>query len=334
MNGTLHVTGTSDTNQAADLAERLLAGDKAAVARVISWAENADARFAALLARVYGRVGHGWRTGVTGPPGAGKSTLVNEVTKSLRARSRTVGILAVDPSSPFSGGALLGDRIRMEERTLDKGVYIRSMASRGSHGGLSRATVDACDVIDAAGYDEVIVETVGVGQAEYDIVSAADTVLVVLCPGAGDGVQAMKAGVLEVADVLAVNKAEMPGADRMLVDLEEAMHIRQAGRSKWITPVVACSAKSGDGIEDVVAAIERHREHLKNSGLAAVRREKRLEQVHRVLNERLGEHLWGRGGYGERARALLDSGRSPYDVVEELFAALLAQAARGRNGAT
>lgn len=316
-----------------DITDRFLAGDKGAVARAISWAENADARFAALLGRVYTRVGHAWRTGITGPPGAGKSTLVNEMAKALRARARTVGILAVDPSSPYTGGALLGDRIRMEERTLDQGVYIRSMASRGSHGGLSRATVDACDVMDAFGFDEVLVETVGVGQAEYDIVSAADTVLVVLCPGAGDGVQAMKAGVLEIADVIVVNKAELAGADRMLVDLEEAMHLRLAGRSKWVTPVVACSAATGDGVEEVVAAIERHREHLKSQGLATIRREKRLEQVHRVLNERLADHLWGRGGYGERARALLDSGRSPYDVVEELFSALLARDERGTNGA-
>jgi LAO/AO transport system kinase len=319
---------------ATDITDRFLAGDKSAVARVISWAENGDPRFANALRSVYARVGHAWRTGVTGPPGAGKSTLVNEIAKHLRTQRRTVGILAVDPSSPYTGGALLGDRIRMEDRTLDSGVYIRSMATRGSHGGLSRAAVDACDVMDAFGFDEVIVETVGVGQAEYDVVAAADTTLVVLCPGAGDGIQAMKAGVLEVADVLVVNKAELPGADRMLVDLEEAMHIRHAGRSPWITPVVACSAAKGEGVDNVVAAIERHREHLKNAGLAAKRREKRLEQVHRVLNERLAEHLWIRGGNSERARALLDSGRSPYDVVEELFSALLAQAARGRNGAS
>jgi LAO/AO transport system kinase len=317
----------------ADITDRFLAGDKAAVARAISWAENGDARFAAFLARVYSKVGRAWRIGVTGPPGAGKSTLVNELAKALRARSRTVGVLAVDPSSPFSGGALLGDRIRMEERTLDSGVYIRSMASRGSHGGLSRATTDACDVMDAFGFDEVVVETVGVGQAEYDVVSAADTVLVVLCPGAGDGVQAMKAGLLEVADVIAVNKAELPGADRMLVDLEEAMHVRLAGRSPWITPVVACSAAKGDGIDEVLAAVEKHREHLKTRGLPAIRGEKRLEQVHRVLQERLGEQLWGPGGLGARARALLDSGHSPYDVVAELLSALLAEADFRRNGA-
>ena len=162
------------------LAERLLGGDRGAMARMISWAENGDARFPEALAAVYERVGRSWRIGVTGPPGAGKSTLVNELTRVWRTRERTVGILAVDPSSPISGGALLGDRIRMEERTLDSGVYIRSMATRGSHGGLARASVDACDVMDAFGFDEILVETVGVGQAEYDVVSATDTVLVVL----------------------------------------------------------------------------------------------------------------------------------------------------------
>ncbi len=315
-----------------DITTRFLAGDKAAVARVISWAENSDPRFAATLAALYSRVGHAFRTGITGPPGAGKSTLVNEITKVLRARNRTVGILAVDPSSPISGGALLGDRIRMEERTLDSGVYIRSMASRGSHGGLARATADACDVMDAFGFDEVVLETVGVGQAEYDVVSIADTVVVVLCPGAGDGVQAMKAGILEIADVLAVNKAELPGADLLLVDLEEATHARLAGKSKWMTPVVACSAKTGDGVPEVVDAIERHREHLKATGLDAVRGEKRLQQVHRVLDERLAEHLWGTGGYGLRARRLLDSGRSPYDVAQELFADLVSMDRTERNG--
>jgi LAO/AO transport system kinase len=317
---------------AASLSERLIQGDRSALARLISWAENGDPRFGPALDLVYARVGQGARTGFTGPPGAGKSTLVNEVAKRYREANQRVGILAVDPSSPFSGGALLGDRIRMEERTLDPGVFIRSMASRGSHGGLARAAADACDVMDAFGLDEVLLETVGVGQAEYDVVSVTDSVVVVLCPGAGDGVQAMKAGVLEVADVLCVNKADLPGADRLLLDLEEATHVRLAGKQKWMTPVVACNALTGDGVEELVAAVERHREHLQKAGLDAARREKRLEQVHRVLDERLTEHLWGEGGYGARARRLLDSGRSPYDVVEELFAGLLAQADTGRNG--
>ena len=324
-----------------DIAARLLAGDKSALARLISWAENGDARFAAAMSTLDARIGRAWRVGITGPPGVGKSTLVNELAKLARARKRTVSILAVDPTSPFSGGALLGDRIRMEERTLDSGVYIRSMASRGSHGGLARAAVDACDAMDAFGFDEILLETVGVGQAEYDVVSAADSVLVVLSPGAGDGIQAMKAGILEIADVLVVNKSDLPGADSLIVDLEEAVHIRQTnragraackrdgprlvfadGREEWTTPVVACSAANGRGLDDVASAIEAHRSFLSAGRLAAERRRKRLDHVRCVLAERLDEHLWGEGGLSERARALLDSGRAPYDVVEELMAAM------------
>jgi LAO/AO transport system kinase len=314
------------------ITSRLLAGDKGALARLVSWAENGDPRFPAANSAIYPKVGHAWRTGVTGPPGAGKSTLVNALAKHQRSSGRTVAILAVDPSSPFSGGALLGDRIRMEERTLDTGVYIRSMASRGSHGGLARATVDACDVMDAAGYDEVLVETVGVGQAEYDVVSAADTVVVVLCPGAGDGIQAMKAGLLEVADILVVNKSDLPGADRLQVDLEEAVHLRAFGRAKaeidtaWIPPVVSCSASSAEGVADIAEAIAKHRAHLEARDLDAVRREKRLAHVRRAVEERLEERLWGPGGLSERASTLLDSGRAPYDVVEAIVASILSPA--------
>ncbi len=314
--------------------DRLLAGDKPALARLVSWAENGDPRFREAAAAFYPKLGKAWRVGVTGPPGAGKSTLVNALAKHERESNRTVAILAVDPSSPFTGGALLGDRIRMEERTLDPGVYIRSMASRGSHGGLARAAVDACDVMDAAGYDDVLVETVGVGQAEYDVVAAADTVLVVLCPGAGDGVQAMKAGLLEVADVLVVNKSDLPGADRLLVDLEEAVHIRTYGRGtgdaqlEWIPPVVSTGAATGDGIPALAKAIEAHKAHLATKGLEAVRREKRMSYVRRSVEETLQERLWERGGLADRARALLDSGQTPYDVVETIVALILS----GRPG--
>jgi LAO/AO transport system kinase len=312
-----------------DITARLLAGDKGAIARLVSWAENGDSRFPAAISAIHAKTGNAWRVGVTGPPGAGKSTLVNALAKHERESRKTVAILAVDPSSPFTGGALLGDRIRMEERTLDPGVYIRSMASRGSHGGLARAAVDACDVMDAAGFDAILVETVGVGQAEYDVVVAADTVVVVLCPGAGDGIQAMKAGLLEVADVLVVNKSDLPGADRLQVDLEEAVHIRAFGRGSgeaqlaWIPPVVACSASTGDGVAQVAQAIGRHRSDLEARGLATVRREKRLAQVRRAVEERLEERLWERGGLAEEARGLLDSGRAPYDVVETIVASIL-----------
>jgi LAO/AO transport system kinase len=316
-------------NATPSVTARLLSGDKTAIARLVSWAENGDSRFRDAAKEFHAHVGKAWRVGVTGPPGAGKSTLVNALAKHERDAKRTVAILAVDPSSPFTGGALLGDRIRMEERTLDPGVYIRSMASRGSHGGLARAAVDACDVMDAAGYDDVLVETVGVGQAEYDVVSAADTVLVVLCPGAGDGIQAMKSGLLEVADVLVVNKSDLPGAERLIVDLEEAVHIRAYGRGTgdaqlaWIPPVVGTSASTGDGIGALAKAIAAHRAHLETKGLPAVRREKRLAYVRRSVEEALQERLWERGGLAEHARALLDSGRAPYDVVEAIVATIV-----------
>jgi LAO/AO transport system kinase len=316
----------------ASLSQRLVQGEKAALARLISWAENGDARFAATLRELGNRAHTSWRTGITGPPGAGKSTLVNELAKELRALERRVGILAVDPSSPFSGGALLGDRIRMEERTVDPGVFIRSMASRGAHGGIARAAVDACDAIEAAGYAEILLETVGVGQAEYDVVGAADTVLVVLCPGAGDGIQAMKAGILEVADVLVVNKCDLAGADRLVVDLEEAVHIRATGGARdpdgWAAPVVACSAGTGREIDEVLRQIEKHRAWLSGERLVRARNEKRLQHVRRSVEEQLSQELWEHRGWNARASSLLESGKAPYDVVEALVSSILGAAKR------
>ena len=306
------------------IVDRFLAGDRTALSRLISWAENGDERFPAALASVYAGVGRAARVGVTGPPGGGKSTLVNELARLLRARECSVGILAVDPSSPFTGGALLGDRIRMEDRTLDPGVFIRSMASRRSHGGMAVAAVDACDAMDAFGLEEILLETVGVGQAEYDVVAAADTVLVVLCPGAGDGIQAMKAGLLEVADVLVVNKADVAGADRLAADLEEAVHLRGSGRLAWLTPVVSCSAGVASGVEGVLAAVDAHREHLAaDDRLEVSRRAKRVEQVERVVSERLGEAIWGARGYRARVEALLAGETTPYNVAARVLALLL-----------
>jgi len=310
-----------------DMAARLLAGERPALARMITWAENADPRFAAALGEVYPRVGRGWRLGVTGPPGAGKSSLVNALIEHLRGDGRTVGVLAIDPSSPYSGGALLGDRIRMEERTIDEGVYIRSMATRESHGGLARAAVDALDVMDAFGFDWLLAETVGVGQTEYEVTGAADTVVVVLCPGAGDGIQAMKAGLLEVADVLVVNKADQPGAEQLALDLEEALGLRALSRSHRRAPqIVSVSALRGEGLEDLVAAVEAHRAELAGEALEAARREKRVHQVRRVVGERLEEALWGPGGRTEWAADLLGASRTPYDVAEELLSSVLADA--------
>jgi LAO/AO transport system kinase len=300
------------------LADRVLAGDVRAMARAISLIEDEDPSAAALVRSIFPHTGRAYLVGVTGPPGAGKSTLVNELARLLRSLHRSVGILAVDPSSPYSGGALLGDRIRMEERTLDSGVFIRSMASRGSHGGLARASVDACDVMDAFGFDEILLETVGVGQAEYDVVAAADTILVVLCPGAGDGVQAMKAGLLEVADVLVVNKSDVAGADRVALDLEDAVSERRTDRGGWTVPVVCCSAARGTGVADVLAAVEKHRAFLGDAGLAEARREKRVDQVQRAVGEALQDALWRRGGWRDRVATLLEGGRAPYDVASRL----------------
>jgi LAO/AO transport system kinase len=307
----------------ASITDRLLGGDRAAMSRLISWAENRDRRFGAALSSVYGRVGRAWRVGITGPPGAGKSTLVNELARLYREAGATVGVLAVDPSSPFSGGALLGDRIRMEERTLDPGIYIRSMASRGSHGGLARAAVDACDVMDAFGFDRILIETVGVGQAEYDVLGAADTVVVVLCPGAGDGIQAMKAGLLEVADVLVVNKSDLDGADRLMRDLSEAAHVRFFRESDWSTPVVACSAATGFGVDGVLAAVAEHRAHLEARGLARVRLAKRAEQVVHAVCEGLGAELFGPKGWSRHVRAELARGAPPHQLGRVVLQAIL-----------
>jgi LAO/AO transport system kinase len=321
--------------ESAEIARRLLAGDRAALARLISWAENAHPGFPAALAAVFPRVGRAWRIGVTGPPGGGKSTLVGGLVGELRARQKTAAVLAVDPSSPLSGGALLGDRIRMEERTRDPGVYIRSMASRASHGGLARAASDACDVMDAFGFDFVLIETVGVGQSDYDVVTAADTLCVVLCPGAGDGIQAMKAGLLEVADVLVVNKDDLAGADQLALDLEDALGLRAANlrrsQASWRVPVVTCCAGEGRGLDRVLDACLAHRLELERAGLAERRRAQRVQQVRRVVRERLDEELWGPRGFGPSAESSLQNSITPYDVAEELLAAVLGRAGSPPN---
>jgi LAO/AO transport system kinase len=272
------------------LFERVGRGDPLALARAISLVEAGRAEGIDTLRRLYDRTGRASIVGITGPPGAGKSTLVNRLIAHHRKASRKVGVVAVDPSSAFSGGAILGDRIRMMEHAVDAGVFIRSMASRGQFGGLSRATRDAVDLIDAAGFDPVLIETVGVGQDEIDVVRAADTVLVVLTPGQGDEVQAIKAGLLEIADVFVVNKTDHAGADRLASDLEGMLALGEA--RPWKPPIVRTVASDGSGVDALVGAIEKHGAWLDSSGARRERRRDGLRlRLHDILRGRVMERL-------------------------------------------
>jgi len=254
------------------MAEAIAAGTPRALARGLTWIEAGGARAEALCARLYPRGGRAHVIGITGSPGSGKSTLVRALTRAAREREQRVGIVAVDPSSPFSGGAILGDRIRMNDLALDPGVFIRSMATRGALGGLARATADAVDLMDAAGWNPIFVETVGVGQDEIDVMRVAQTVVVVSVPGLGDDVQALKAGILEIADVHVVNKADRDGADRTQSDLRAMLHLLPHPEGAWLPPIVPTVATREEGIAEVVAAVEAHLGDLTASGELQARR--------------------------------------------------------------
>ena len=265
-----------------EIIQRLLTGDRRAIARLITIIENDGAEAQEALATLYPHTGRAHIVGVTGAPGTGKSTLVNELAKVYRKRGRTVGIIAVDPTSPFSGGALLGDRIRMRDLSGDPGIFIRSMATRGSLGGLARATADAVKVLDAAGYQTILVETVGAGQAEVDIAKAAHTTIVVEAPGLGDEIQAFKAGITEIADIFVVNKADREGADsaalalQMILDLDHRSHLSPQDPG-WRPPICKTIALHGKGIGAVVEAIEEHADYLRESGNLQQRERERIE---------------------------------------------------------
>jgi LAO/AO transport system kinase len=259
---------------AADLAERLLAGDKRALARAISLVENDDPEGWALVREVYPRTGRAAVVGFTGPPGVGKSTLIGRLVEQARGEEREVAVLSIDPSSPFTQGALLGDRIRLTDHFLDPGVYIRSMASRGSLGGLSEATLQAALLMDASGKDDVFLETVGVGQAEVDIIDHADTVVLVLMPGSGDSIQALKAGVMEIPDVIAVNKADHPLTDTMVREIRGVLSL--GPQERWRVPIVKTEAGRGEGVEELAEHIAAHREFIDSEGTLAERRRRNL----------------------------------------------------------
>ena len=304
------------------LAERVLSGDPRALARLISWVEDESPAARESLAALYPHTGRAHLVGITGAPGTGKSTLVNEIAKEYRRRGLTVGIIAVDPTSPFSGGAILGDRIRMRELAGDAGIFIRSMATRGSLGGLARATSDSVKVLDAAGFDRVLVETVGAGQAEVDIARTAHTTIVVEVPGLGDDIQAIKAGILEIADVFVVNKADRDGADSTVTALEMMLDLNGMEAHRWRPPIVRTVAIRGEGVAELVAGAEAHYERLRESGLLARKEEERTrDELLLLVQHELTANLLGSLAPGELddwVRRVANRQADPYAAAQNL----------------
>jgi GTPase len=321
------------------------------LARVISQVENGRSGFEALLSAIHPTLGHARRIGITGPPGAGKSTLTERLVQVLRAKGHTVAVVAVDPTSPFTGGALLGDRIRMESVALDPGVYIRSMATRGSLGGLATTTREVCDVLDAAGFDRIIIETVGVGQSELDVGRSADTTVLVLVPESGDGIQTLKSGVMEIGDIFVVNKSDRPGADRLRQEIEITLGIRsgnayrhvkahhgavkavgkaggpadrRTGEEVWKHPVLGTIASKGEGIELLADALDGHHEWLVETGELGIRRRRRLfDRTREVVDRASRQWIWQETAAEQMINDRLDdlaAGRtSPYEVAGEVL---------------
>ncbi|HXX26921.1 MAG TPA: methylmalonyl Co-A mutase-associated GTPase MeaB [Terriglobales bacterium] len=305
------------------LISRLRNGDHRALARAITTVENRSPGWSELLKALFPLTGHGLMIGVTGAPGAGKSTLVDQLAKYDREESRKVGIIAVDPTSPYTGGAILGDRIRMQERFCDPGIYIRSMATRGSLGGLARATADVATVLDAAGHDRIMIETVGVGQDEIDVVRLADVTIVILVPGMGDDVQTIKAGIMEIADIFVINKSDWEGAERVEREIR-ALQSLAARSDRWTPPVVKTVANEGKGLPDLVATIAQYEAYLKRENLRLeLRRQNWQERLLEMLRDTLFETLHQQLGDGTIARyaaEVAEHKRDPYTLVEEIVA--------------
>jgi len=310
-----------------DILERFLKGDRIACARMITLVEDnsalAEKDVSQLFAALKERMGRALRIGITGPPGAGKSSLADKLTLLWRKQGKTIGIVAVDPTSPFSGGAILGDRIRMNEIAMDPGVFIRSMATRGSLGGLARRTQEVSDLLDAFGKDILLIETVGVGQSELEIAGAADVTLVVLVPESGDSIQAMKAGLMEIGDLFVVNKADRPGADQAISDIEMILKLKD---KEVRTPILKTTATTGEGVDDLRIAIEKQVELLRATGGWEGRRERRVrERIAELVEDRIRGRLWERGKtrIAELARGVMLGRESLYEAAERAYQELM-----------
>lgn len=306
-----------------ELVEKLFSSNHRAVARSISIVESDNTQATSLLKKIFPKVGNAYRIGITGPPGAGKSTITNQLTKFYRAQNKKVGIVAVDPTSPFTGGALLGDRVRMNEIGMDEGVFIRSMATRGSLGGLSKRAIDAADVLDAAGFDLIIFETVGVGQSELDIAEAADTTVVVLVPESGDAVQAMKAGLMEIADFIVMNKSDRPGSKQAIASLQTILMMRDHDEKSWVMNIISSIASENEGIEDIIKEIKRHRNYITTNNLLIKGRERRTKKrIKDIVENKIKEEIWSIESekyLNSSLEKVVLGNLSPYHIAEEII---------------